>query len=182
MCYLDYGGILSRLESESTNGRLVFGLPPIGCCSPCQLSSHNGVPLCLLFYSLLSLNPDSAAFSQIPGVRNNMGFYIHFHSAPAPLNQLCVRVSPTFHYIWLKLVYMRFVFMWHMPFGQQIQWFSRISFQKSSTNVNFTKKTLHWKAYYISWKCRGKKLWKLKKLEFLSSSQFWPQFNDQTEL
>ena len=34
------------------------------------------------------------------------------------------------------------VFMWHMPFGQQIQWFSRISFQKSWTNVNFTKKHL----------------------------------------
>ena len=105
------GAFFPGSESESTNGRLVFGLPPIGCCSPCLLSSHNGVPLCLLFYSLLSLNPDSAAFSQIPGVRNNMGFYIHFHSAPAPLNQLCVRVSPTFHYIWLKLVYMCFVFM-----------------------------------------------------------------------
>ena len=48
------GAFFPGSESESTNGRLVFGLPPIGCCSPCLLSSHNGVPLCLLFYSLLS--------------------------------------------------------------------------------------------------------------------------------
>ena len=140
MCYLDYGGILSRQWEwvHKWSSSVWVATYRVLLTMPTEQSQWR--PAMPPF--LLSLNPGAAAFSQIPGVRNNMGFYIHFHSAPAPLNQLCVRVSPTFHYIWLKLVYMCFVFVWHMPFGQQIQWFSRISFQKSWTNVNFTKKLI----------------------------------------
>ena len=140
MCYLDYGGILSRLESESTNGRLVFGLPPIGCCSPCLLSSHNGVPLCLLFYSLsiLVLLP----FPRFRGWGTIWAF-ISISTLPLPhwisFVSECHQLFTTSGSNWLiRVLYS----MWHMPFGQQIQWFSRISFQKSWTNVNFTKKLI----------------------------------------
>ena len=86
------GAFFPGSESESTNGRLVFGLPPIGCCSPCLLSSHNGVPLCLLFYSLLSqswccLFPDS-------GGEEQYGLLYPFPLCPCPTESaLCQSVT-----------------------------------------------------------------------------------------